>query len=83
MLTVHRQLRPKVNNYNLTIEKGDGFELNRSLFERLVLESQGLSSLNSDSPTSYASGGFSVHQHAHVYPTKAMEPRRRNRTRTK
>jgi superfamily I DNA and/or RNA helicase len=38
MLTVHRQLRPKVNNYNLTVEKGDGFELNRSLFERLVLK---------------------------------------------
>ncbi|KAK6992252.1 P-loop containing nucleoside triphosphate hydrolase protein [Favolaschia claudopus] len=34
----HKQLRPKVNNYLLTIEKGDGFELNRSLFERLVLK---------------------------------------------
>ncbi|KAK4611584.1 NFX1-type zinc finger-containing protein 1 [Fulvia fulva] len=33
----HRQLRPKVNNYSLTVEKGDGFDLNRSLFERLVL----------------------------------------------
>ena len=33
-----RQLRPKVNNYQLTIEKGEGFELNRSLFERLVLK---------------------------------------------
>jgi hypothetical protein len=66
MLTVHRQLCPKVNNYNLTVEKGDGFELNRSLFERLVLESQGLSSSNSDSPTSYASGDFSVHQDAHI-----------------
>ncbi|KAJ8579619.1 hypothetical protein M405DRAFT_870110 [Rhizopogon salebrosus TDB-379] len=48
----HKQLCPKVNNYNLTVEKGDGFELNRSLFERLVLKSQGLSSSNSDSPTS-------------------------------
>lgn len=37
-LTLHRQLRPKVNNYNLTVEKGGGFELNRSLFERLVLK---------------------------------------------
>lgn len=36
--TPHRQLRPKVNNYKLTVEKGDGFELNRSLFERLVLK---------------------------------------------
>ncbi|KAG9309656.1 P-loop containing nucleoside triphosphate hydrolase protein [Chiua virens] len=34
----HKQLRPKVNNYQLTVEKGDGFELNRSLFERLVLK---------------------------------------------
>lgn len=33
----HKQLRPKVNNYALTIEKGDGYDLNRSLFERLVL----------------------------------------------
>ena len=35
---VNRQLRPKVNNYNLTVEKGHGFDLNRSLFERLVLK---------------------------------------------
>ncbi|EPQ56100.1 P-loop containing nucleoside triphosphate hydrolase protein [Gloeophyllum trabeum ATCC 11539] len=34
----HKQLRPKVNNYTLTVEKGDGFDLNRSLFERLVLK---------------------------------------------
>jgi superfamily I DNA and/or RNA helicase len=33
-----RQLRPKVNNYQLTVEKGEGFDLNRSLFERLVLK---------------------------------------------
>lgn len=33
----HKQLRPKVNNYSLTVEKGDGFDLNRSMFERLVL----------------------------------------------
>jgi superfamily I DNA and/or RNA helicase len=32
----HQQLRPKVNNYNLTVEKGEGFDLNRSLFERLI-----------------------------------------------
>ncbi|KAL6872062.1 P-loop containing nucleoside triphosphate hydrolase protein [Trichoderma novae-zelandiae] len=32
----HKQLRPKVNNYNLTIEKGEGFDLNVSLFERLI-----------------------------------------------
>ncbi|KAI9712047.1 MAG: hypothetical protein M1820_001756 [Bogoriella megaspora] len=32
----HQQLRPKVNNYALTIEKGDGYDLNVSLFERLV-----------------------------------------------
>jgi hypothetical protein len=34
----HKQLRPKVNNYNLTVEKGDGYDLNRSLFERLILK---------------------------------------------
>ena len=33
----HQQLRPKVNNYKLTVEKGEGYDLNRSLFERLLL----------------------------------------------
>ena len=33
-----RQLRPKVNNYNLTVEKGEGYDLNRSLFERLIIK---------------------------------------------
>ncbi|EKG10223.1 CbxX/CfqX [Macrophomina phaseolina MS6] len=33
----HKQLRPKVNNYELTVEKGKGYDLNRSLFERLIL----------------------------------------------
>ncbi|KAH6916252.1 hypothetical protein BKA70DRAFT_1502138 [Coprinopsis sp. MPI-PUGE-AT-0042] len=33
----HKQLRPKVNNYALTVEKGEGYDLNRSLFERLIL----------------------------------------------
>jgi hypothetical protein len=32
----HQQLRPKVNNYALTVEKGEGYDLNRSLFERLI-----------------------------------------------
>ncbi|RYP86635.1 hypothetical protein DL769_000703 [Monosporascus sp. CRB-8-3] len=32
----HKQLRPKVNNYALTVEKGDGYDLNVSLFERLI-----------------------------------------------
>ncbi|KAF2030476.1 P-loop containing nucleoside triphosphate hydrolase protein [Setomelanomma holmii] len=32
----HKQLRPKVNKYSLTREQGDGFDLNVSLFERLV-----------------------------------------------
>lgn len=32
----HKQLRPKVSNYSLTIEKGEGYNLNVSLFERLV-----------------------------------------------
>ncbi|KAH0828787.1 P-loop containing nucleoside triphosphate hydrolase protein [Lanmaoa asiatica] len=34
----HKQLRPKVNNYELTVEKEEGYDLNRSLFERLVLK---------------------------------------------
>ncbi|MCJ1462518.1 hypothetical protein MMC07_001120 [Pseudocyphellaria aurata] len=34
----HKQLRPKVNSHRLSVEKGEGFDLNRSLFERLVLK---------------------------------------------
>ncbi|EEB91121.1 hypothetical protein MPER_10574, partial [Moniliophthora perniciosa FA553] len=34
----HKQLRPKVNNYTLTVEKGEGYDLNMSLFERLALK---------------------------------------------
>ena len=33
----HQQLRPKVNNYTLTVEIGNGYDLNKSLFERLVV----------------------------------------------
>ncbi|CAI6339749.1 unnamed protein product [Periconia digitata] len=33
----HKQLRPKISNYALTIEKGDGYNLNESMFERLVM----------------------------------------------
>ena len=33
-----RQLRPKVNKYELTVEKEEGYDLNRSLFERLILK---------------------------------------------
>ncbi|KAL7920998.1 P-loop containing nucleoside triphosphate hydrolase protein [Trichoderma austrokoningii] len=32
----HKQLRPKINNYNLSLEKGEGYDLNVSLFERLI-----------------------------------------------
>ncbi|KAF2178659.1 P-loop containing nucleoside triphosphate hydrolase protein [Zopfia rhizophila CBS 207.26] len=32
----HKQLRPKVD-YALSVERGNGYDLNRSLFERLVL----------------------------------------------
>jgi superfamily I DNA and/or RNA helicase len=38
MILYHRQLRPKVNNYGLTVERGSGYNLNVSLFERLVLK---------------------------------------------
>ncbi|KAI0076548.1 P-loop containing nucleoside triphosphate hydrolase protein [Panus rudis PR-1116 ss-1] len=34
----HQQLRPKVNNYLLTVEKGEGYDLNQSLFERMVIK---------------------------------------------
>ena len=33
----HKQLRPKYNNYAISVEKGNGYDFNRSLFERLVL----------------------------------------------
>ncbi|KKZ62783.1 hypothetical protein EMCG_02894 [[Emmonsia] crescens] len=33
----HKQLRPKAH-YDLSVEKGDGYDLNRSLFERLILK---------------------------------------------
>ncbi|KAJ4366237.1 hypothetical protein N0V83_007873 [Neocucurbitaria cava] len=42
----HKQLRPKVNNYDLTVEKGDGYNLNVSLFERLVLNGVSHTTLN-------------------------------------
>ncbi|KAL9620613.1 MAG: hypothetical protein Q9160_004867 [Pyrenula sp. 1 TL-2023] len=32
----HLQLRPKINNYGLSVEKGEGYDLNVSMFERLV-----------------------------------------------
>ncbi|VUC36636.1 unnamed protein product [Clonostachys rosea] len=32
----HKQLRPKVNSYELSVEKGEGFDLNKSLFERRI-----------------------------------------------
>ncbi|EJU00451.1 NFX1-type zinc finger-containing protein 1 [Dacryopinax primogenitus] len=34
----HKQLRPKVDSHDLTVEKGRGYDLNRSLFERLVMK---------------------------------------------
>ncbi|KAK3680858.1 P-loop containing nucleoside triphosphate hydrolase protein [Podospora appendiculata] len=34
----HKQLRPKINNYGLSVEKGEGYDLNRSLFERLIMQ---------------------------------------------
>jgi len=33
----HKQLRPKINKYELTVEKGGGYNLNMSIFERLIL----------------------------------------------
>jgi hypothetical protein len=37
MIGDHKQLRPKCS-YELSVEQGDGFDLNRSLFERLALK---------------------------------------------
>ena len=37
MIEDHKQLRPKCS-YELSVEQNDGFDLNRSLFERLVLK---------------------------------------------
>lgn len=37
MIGDHKQLRPKCS-HELSVEQGDGFDLNRSLFERLVLK---------------------------------------------
>lgn len=37
MIGDHKQLRPFVN-YDLSVEKGAGYDLNRSMFERLVLK---------------------------------------------
>ncbi|CAK9210253.1 unnamed protein product [Sphagnum troendelagicum] len=37
MIGDHKQLRPKVNLYKLQVESDHGYDLNRSLFERLCL----------------------------------------------
>lgn len=34
----HKQLRPKVKNHGLSVASGDGYDLNMSLFERLILQ---------------------------------------------
>ena len=37
MIGDHKQLRPKCQHYPLTVESNSGFDLNRSLFERLAI----------------------------------------------
>ncbi|KAB8301571.1 hypothetical protein EYC80_003415 [Monilinia laxa] len=37
MIGDHQQLRPKCNSYGLKVEQGDGYNLDMSLFERMVL----------------------------------------------
>ena len=37
MIGDHKQLRPKIDNYRLAVESKNGFDLNSSLFERLVV----------------------------------------------
>lgn len=39
MIGDHKQLRPKIDNYRLQKESGNGFDANVSLFERLVISS--------------------------------------------
>ena len=34
----HQQLRPRYNNYALTVEKGEGYNFNMSMFERLITQ---------------------------------------------
>ena len=34
----HKQLRPKINDHRLSVESGEGYDLNRSLFERLIVK---------------------------------------------
>lgn len=46
MIGDHKQLRPKVSNYSLTAEKGDGYDLNVSMFERLVVAGMPHTTLN-------------------------------------
>ncbi|KAI8655251.1 hypothetical protein NCS57_01273400 [Fusarium keratoplasticum] len=41
----HKQLRPKVSDYKLTKEKGEGYDLNVSLFERLVCQGRHFTTL--------------------------------------
>ena len=38
MIGDHKQLRPKLDDYKLSVASGNGHDFNRSLFERLVLE---------------------------------------------
>ena len=40
MIGDHKQLRPKIDNYRLQKESRNGFDLNVSLFERLVIASE-------------------------------------------
>ena len=42
----HKQLRPKLDSYKLTVESGEGYKFNRSLFERLALSDFPLVTLN-------------------------------------
>jgi hypothetical protein len=41
----HKQLRPKVGSYVLTKEKGEGYDLNVSLFERLITQGRHFTAL--------------------------------------
>ncbi|THU96868.1 P-loop containing nucleoside triphosphate hydrolase protein [Dendrothele bispora CBS 962.96] len=76
MIGDHKQLRPKVNNYKLTVEKDDGYDLNVSLFERLVLKGYPHRTLNAQHRMRPEISALIRHL---TYPDLSDAPRTKNR----
>ncbi|KAI1339484.1 P-loop containing nucleoside triphosphate hydrolase protein [Xylariaceae sp. FL0016] len=72
----HKQLRPKVNNYALTVERGEGYDLNRSMFERLILQGFKPTTLLTQHRMDPE---ISLFPHALTYPDLRDGPRTANR----